>query len=239
MKLLDLKSYFFKYWKEFVIIVLLITCISQCNSNNNLDTQLLNIEKEKVKSEINVQHYLDLNNSLKSKVVNYEKEISDLKSLNIKNQKNLLNVKQNTKSKLTKVKNFTSNNVKEYFENRYNVLNIPLEAKGVILKDSISHLVITDLIKGDSSLEELKITNNILINEQTQSFKKDSIINTQKEQIKNSDKIIIEKDNINELVQKQLNTTIKTLNTGRKIEGVWKYLAIGTTIITTTLILNK
>lgn len=239
MKLLDLKSYFFKYWKEFVIIVLLITCISQCNSNNNLDTQLLNIEKEKVKSEINVQHYLDLNNSLKSKVVNYEKEISDLKSLNIKNQKNLLNVKQNTKSKLTKVKNFTSNNVKEYFENRYNVLNIPLEAKGVILKDSISHLVITDLIKGDSSLEELKITNNILINEQTQSFKKDSIINTQKEQIKNSDKIIIEKDNINELVQKQLNTTIKTLNTGRKIKGVWKYLAIGTTIITTTLILNK
>lgn len=239
MKLLDLKSYFFKYWKEFVIIVLLITCISQCNSNNNLDTQLLNIEKEKVKSEINVQHYLDLNNSLKSKVVNYEKEISDLKLLNVKNQKNLLNTKQNTKLKLTKIKNYVSSDVKQYFEDRYKVIDIPLEAKGVILKDSISYLIIQDLIIGDGSLEELKITNDILINEQTQSFKKDSIINTQKEQIKNSDKIIIEKDNINELMQKQLNTTIKTLNTGRKIKGVWKYIAIGTTIISGTLILNK
>ena len=239
MKLINLQSYALKYWKEFLIIVLIIICASQCSSNNDINTSLINIEKEKNKHEINAQHYLELNNSLKGKVIDYEKEISDLQKVNKEKEQSLLKIKQNTKTKLTEIKAYVTSDIKEYFEDRYKVINIPLEAEGVVLNDSISHLIITDLVQGDSSLEELKITNEILINEKTQSFKKDSIINTQKEQIKNSDKIIIEKDNINELTQTQLNTTVKTLNTERKIKSVWKYIAIGTTIISGTLILNK
>ena len=239
MKLLDLKPVFLKYWKELTILILLITCATQCNSNSDLDTKLFNLEKEKTKSEINVQHYLDLNNSLKNKVVNYEKEISNLQKVNKEKELVLLKIKETTKSKLTKVNTYKTSDVKQYFEDRYKVVDIPLQAKGVVLKDSISYLVIQDLIIGDSSLEELKITNEILINEKEQSIQKDSIINIQKQQIKNSDNIIIEKDNINELTQTQLNKTVKTLNTERKLKGVWKYIAIGTTIISGTLILNK
>jgi len=239
MNLIQIKDFLFKRWKEITIVILSAVCILQCDSNNSLDEKLINIEKEKTIHKTNAQHYLDLNNSLKLNIPKYEDSIFKLKELNKKNIKDILNLKKETNLKLEKVKDYTSKDVKVYFEKRYKVIDIPLEPRGVVLKDSISHLVITDLIKGDSSAQELKITNKVLVNEINQSFQKDLIINNQETQIKNYDSTIIEKDKINALSEKAFKDTKEALKKQQKNKNIWKYIAIGSSAVAGSLILIK
>jgi len=239
MNLIQIKDFLFKRWKEIVIVILTISCILQCESNNTLDKKLINTEKEKAIHQSNAKHYLDLNDSLNLKIPKYEDSIFKLKKLNEENVKNILNLKKQTNLKLIKVKNYTSKDIKKYFEERYKVIDIPLETQGVVLKDSISHLVITDLIKGDSSIEELKITNKMLFNEKEQSKQKDSIIINQNKQIINSDIIISEKDKINALSEKAFKDTKEALKKQQKNKNIWKYIAIGSSAVAGSLILIK
>ena len=78
----------------------------------------------------------------------------------------------------------------------------------------------------------------MLLNEKEQSKQKDSIINTKEMQLYNTNIIISEKEKINYLTEKSLKDVTESLENQKKNKNIWKCIAIGTTIISGTLIIK-
>lgn len=108
----------------------------------------------------------------------------------------------------------------------------------VVIDTSIARKIAIDLVKGDECKQELKIVKeNINLLNQKVSFK-DSIINNQKNQIVNLNKMVDGKDKLIKISDENLNNTKKQLLKSKFNTTIFKITTIVLVGVTGVLLLN-
>lgn len=98
----------------------------------------------------------------------------------------------------------------------------------VAIDTTIAKKIAIDLVKGDECKEELKITNNNILLLKEKIGVKDSIINTQKNQIFNFGKIVEGKDKLLQISDENLSNAKKQILKYKASNLLWK----GSTLLT-------
>jgi hypothetical protein len=108
----------------------------------------------------------------------------------------------------------------------------------VVIDTSIARKIAVDLVKGDECKQELKIVKeNINLLNQKVSVK-DSIINNQKNQIVNLNKIVDGKDKLIKISDENLNNTKKQLLKSKFNSTIFKITTIAFIGVAGVLLLN-
>lgn len=108
----------------------------------------------------------------------------------------------------------------------------------VVIDTTIAKKIAIDLIKGDESKEELKITkDNVLLLEKKVSLK-DSIIFGNKNHIVNLNKMVEGKDNLLKISEENLSNTKKQISRYKSSLFLWKTITLVTIGVSGFLILK-
>nr|WP_315173608.1 hypothetical protein [uncultured Flavobacterium sp.] len=158
-----LKSLFFDYWKNIVILVLVFFLFKSCQGSTELASSLA-ISKANQRSYLAIAKtnedaaifYRKQADNRKSKIANLEKDVAGLKATKIV-------VDNRTKEKIKKVQNYTSQEIKKYYVKEFKYLNIPIVPSGLIHSDSLNKMIITVIEKGKGASEKLEITEKSLV----------------------------------------------------------------------------
>jgi len=166
MKKIDneiLKSLIYENWSYLVILVLSCCLFRSCQGSSELESSLatskakqetyLAIAKTNKDAAVFFRTQAD---NRKSKISNLEKEVVDLKASKTA-------VDNKTKERVKKVQNYTSQEIKKYYQKEFKYLDIPIVAKGLVHSDSLNKMIITVIEKGKGTEEKLVITEKALI----------------------------------------------------------------------------
>lgn len=155
-----LKDLFITNWKNVLIIILAIFLFKQCDKSNDL---LLSAEVTKLKAKDYLQQSRLAIKNLQGITSNYKNEIDSIVKIenNYKNQ--LLQNSKTVKVQLDRLKYYSATEITEYYKDRYNNKKDIIQSKlGTTLKDSISRLVISDLVVGDGAKAEVNILREVV-----------------------------------------------------------------------------
>lgn len=198
------KSWLSRNWTYIGIFIILILYLNQCSSNCDLELANKNLESRKKTSD-SIIGVKVADNAIKDGLISgFKSGIDSLQSI-IKNKESKVVIVQKTATeKLDQVKSYDTHTFKQYFSERYGLPNeMSISDSGLSIKDTVSTLIVSDLIKGDSVKEELDLTYSIIFDERQKSSIKDSIISVQEIQKSNFKSIVSEKDGVI-LIQDQI-----------------------------------
>jgi len=165
MKKIDiaiLKSLVSDYGQYLVILVLSFFLFRSCEGSSELESSLAT-SKAKQESYLAIAKtnedaavfYRKQADNRKGKIAILEKEVIDLKASKTA-------VDKKTAEKIEKIKNYSSQEIKNYYVKEFKYLDIPIVAKGLVHTDSLNKMIITVIEKGKGTAEKLAITEKAL-----------------------------------------------------------------------------
>lgn len=157
-----LKSLVMDYGQYLVILVLSFFLFKSCQGSEGLESSLAT-SKAKQESYLAIaktnedaaRFYRQQADNRKSRIAVLEKEVVDLKASKTA-------VDNKTKERVKKVQNYTSQEIKKYYQKEFKYLDIPIVAAGLVHSDSLNKMIITVIEKGKGTQEKLLITENAL-----------------------------------------------------------------------------
>lgn len=202
-----------RYYRELLIVFLIIVCVFSCNNPNSGGLVLTNIvsKENTLKSEDTIKklglEIKDSKTTLESLKKKEKSVVSYIKDLENEANKKSIAIADLDKQKAkidAQIKQYKTNNIYYFFTKRYPVKNaVSTLPNAVVLMDTVSKKVITDLVDYDVTKQKLKISNNTIglkdsiINSKDTIIKfKDLMIVEHKKISDKKDAIIVEKDNI-------------------------------------------
>ena len=156
------KSLLLENWTYIVILILSFFLFKSCQGSGELKSSLAT-SKAKQESYLAIAKtnedaaifYRTQADNRKSKIAVLEKEVVDLKASKIA-------VDNKTKEKIKKVQNYTSQEIKKYYQKEFKYLDIPIVAAGLVHSDSLNKMIITVIEKGKGAEQKLVITEKAL-----------------------------------------------------------------------------
>jgi hypothetical protein len=140
-------------WQVIVITLLLLVLLFQCESNKQ--PSLAN--DNKVNAENKLQLARQYQKQINKLVADYDATINALNRRNNEVENDLDKLRQKQKAKLIVVKHYNTNDIAKYYIELYNApKGVKTVLGGVELKDTVSRLVINDLILGQGYKFESK-----------------------------------------------------------------------------------
>ncbi len=209
-----------KYWKNAVMIILVLLLWQQCSKSKEL---LLSAELSKSKAKDYLQKSRLATKNLQGITDTYNRKIDSIKRIEKLYENKIFELSKNTKAKIGDLRHYSSTQITEYYKDRYNNKNDIIQSKlGTTLKDTISRLVITDLIYGDGAKAEVKILRDVVKSKNDKFNICNSTVDSLKVGIvtitKNYELANAEKDNA-------IKTTEKALKKERGKKNVWKVIS--------------
>jgi len=206
-------------WQILVITLLLLLLAFQCNQEPSLAENHKSNAKEQTKiARQETKKSIDIVNDYKIEIAK--------KNLQIANYQKLLAISENkVKAKLSDLKQYKNSSIVVYYKDRYNVIEgvKSIDTNTIAIKDNVSRLVISDLIKYDG----LKYDNPILKSQLNTVSEKfiiaNNTIDTLKISINNISSAYESANNSNELAIKQVEKQVKQ---ERRKKNFWKYASI-------------
>lgn len=219
------KDLFLKYWKNAVILILAIFLFQQCNKTEELS---LASEISKSKAKDYLQKSRLAKENLQGITELYEKKVDSVIQIETDYKIKLTQNSKIVKAKISDLKHYSQTDITEYYKERYNTKNGVIQSElGTTLKDTISRLLITDLIYGDGAKSEVKILREFV---ETKDFKFNlcnETVDSLKVGIetisKNYELANIEKDKV-------IDITEKILRKEKNKKNVWKLISAGVAI---------
>jgi len=208
-------------WQILVITLLLLLLAFQCNQEPSFADQ----HKSNAKEQIKVAR--DETKKTTDIIDSYKKEIAK-KSLQIENYERLLANSQNkVKAKLSDLKQYKSSSIVVYYKDRYNLTDgvKSIDSTTISIKDTVSRLVISDLIKYDGLKYDTPILKSQLNVVNEKFIIANNTIDTLKISINNISSAYENASTEKDLAIKEVE---KSLQKEKLKKNVWKYVAIGT-----------
>lgn len=228
------KDLFLRNWKNVVMVILAITLFNQCNKSKEL---LLSSEVSKSKAKDYLQQSRLATKNLQGITAKYESKIDSVVKIENKYKNQLAQNSKTVKAKLADLKQYSPTEITEYYKDRYNNTKDIIQSElGTTLKDTVSRLVITDLVVGDGAKAEVKILREVvqtkdekfeLCNETVDSLKVGI-----ESMVKNYELANSEKDNA-------IKQTEKAFRAEKRTKNIYKGLIVASLLyIAKTLILK-
>lgn len=216
------------------MVILAITLFNQCNKSKEL---LLSSEVSKSKAKDYLQQSRFAAKNLQGITAKYQSKIDSVVKIENKYKNQLAQNSKTVKAKLSDLKKFSSTEITEYYKDRYNNTKDIIQSElGTTLKDTVSRLVITDLVVGDGAKAEVKILREVvqtkdekfeLCNETVDSLKVGI-----ESMVKNYELANSEKDNA-------IKQTEKAFRAEKRTKNIYKGLSVASLLyIAKTLILK-
>jgi len=163
LNLIPAKEWLIKNWSYVALAIALFFLFKSCSGTTELSKDFA-----KAKAENTIYKNSALVHEKKAisfrETANRQREFIKVLRSQLENTKSdLAQSKKETSKKVDKVKNMDLVGIKEYYKDRYNYTNIPIQSKGLVLSDTLNRFIITDLIKGDGATASLKIAETALI----------------------------------------------------------------------------
>ena len=220
-----IKDFLLKYWKHILIAVLIVLLFNECN---RLDTALADAKDSKAKAKYYLLQARFIKNEMNKRQVAYLFKISELEKANDKNEVLLVNLTKKVNVKISEIKRYNTSDIANYYKDRYLLKNnIETLKNAIILKDTVSRLVISDLVVGDGAKAEVKILRNVVSNEKIKfilaSTEIDSLRLGLESVSKNYELANTEKDNA-------LKLTEKAYKRERNKKNIWKITTLATVV---------
>jgi len=223
----SVKSFFGKYWREILILVLAFFLFKSCDGNSELSLANSSL-KEDVKQYVsNAKQLIEKNNTLEENKIKYQDSILGLKSKLEVKKIELAESNKKVISKVKEVKTLKSREIAKYYIDRY---KMPKEVKstnlGTALTDTIAKLNITELVRYDGVKAELKITKEVLSLEKNISAKKDSIISNVETQNTNLELAVKENEKAIDSQSKIIDNTEKMFKKEKRKTTFYKITTV-------------
>lgn len=170
-----IKPFILKYWPHIALIVFVFMFVFKCNDNTLLEANNAILKTERKTHATEAAHYISIAKSLDLEKTEFIKKVSSLEKENVLIKKEISDLRNKQITKLAEVKSYNSIDIQSYVQDRYKVV-VPVVQQGIILRDTVSRLVITDLVQGDGAKAELKLTQEVLSNTNEIVNQKDGII---------------------------------------------------------------
>lgn len=230
-----------KYWLHLAFILLLITSVIQCNSHQKQEQAFSTLDKQAKEHQANASKYLADNEKLKADIPKYQDTINIVRKQSQQKDVKITQLKTAVQAKVEKIKTFKSIDVQSYIVDRYHVkpIDVPIVEQGVIFKDTISRLVITDLVKYDGTKTELVLTQGKLKDEQIINHQLTEANTNLTTQNNNSMLAISEKDQaFNAKAKEVIEEQVKTKKERNK-KSFWQITTGVVAVVATTLLITK
>ena len=212
-----LKDLFLRNWKIVVIILLAFALFQQCNKTDTALTEA-NVSKAKNKEYINLARQRE--KQLISKIARYKENIAILTKSELKAKEQLANNTKTVKTKLSEIKRYNSSEITQYYKERYNAPNDVIQSEnGTTLKDTVSKMVVSDLVVGDGAKAEVKILRSIVADKETKFQLCDDTVDSLKVGIESMAKNF---ELANTESQKAIKQTEKALRKEKTVKNVYK-----------------
>ena len=231
-------------WQKVTLIGLVLIAFSclflKCSNEENNRTAIA-LDKKKIEKaqqeNISLIHNIDL---LKSREQKFNDTISFLDKQNQSHVTDILNLSKQIIVKQAEIKRYSSSDIANYFKDNYNVPEaVKTTSEGTCLKDTVSRLVINDIVAGQGAKAELKITRNILGNTNKIVSSKDSLLNLKQGQINNFGQILSKRDTIDAFKDNMLKNTQSIVSKERLQKNIWKIATIGLAGLLAKMIILK
>ena len=215
-----LKDLFLRNWKIVAIILLAFALFQQCNKTDTALSEA-NVSKAKAKDYLN-QARASQNNSMVL-VANYETKIDSVINSERLKYNQLANNAKTVKAKLSEIKHYSATDITQYYKERYNAPNGVIQSEnGTTLKDTVSKMVISDLVVGDGAKAEVKILREVVELKETKFQLCDDTVDSLKVGIESMAKNF---ELANSESQKAIKQTEKALKQERRKKNLWKIIA--------------
>jgi hypothetical protein len=221
-------NYIDKNWEKILLFILVILIYKQCQGSEEVALMNSSLKKDVKTYILNAKNLVDKNNILEEEKTKYKKIVIELKEKvsDKENEITLLNKK--IASKISDIRLMKSTEIAKYYVDRY---KMPREVKrtnlGTTITDTVAKLNITELIKYDGVIDELKITKDVLSLEKNISIQKDSIILNSEKQNTNLVLAIKENEKAINSQNEIIDNTEKMFKKERNKKNAWKVITAG------------
>jgi len=201
-------------------VVLAIILLMQCG---NSEPQIA-IHKDKAKEHLTIaRKEVDKTDDI---IADYEKQILAKDKLLSDYKLKLANSQKQVKAKLSDLKQYKNSNIVIYYKDRYNVTDglKSIDTNTIAVKDDVSKLIISDLIKYDGLKYDVPILKSELNTVNDKFLIANTTIDTLKISINSISKAYENANTENQLAIKEVE---KSLKKEKLKKNVWKFVAIG------------
>lgn len=232
-------SWLLKNWSKIALVIVLILYLKSCEGANVIKEKYLELEvKENVYKENAIAlekdaiAFQELANKRKDSIKNLKSEIIEIKG-------SLAAEKIKAKEKIEKVKNLNSQGIKDYYVDRFQYLDIQIVEQGLVMKDDLNRLIITNLIKGDSSEAQLRITQKTLEKTETLNSQLESA-NSELEQSNGSFSLAnAELKKANEAADEKAQLALKSVQKEKNKKTFWQVVGVAGILTSSFLLITK
>ena len=239
LNLLPAKEWLFKNWAIIALVIVSFLYFKSCEGSTELESSLAT-SKTKQESYLAIAKtnedaavfYRKQANNRKSKIANLEKDVAGLKA-------SKKGVDKKTAEKIKKVQNYSSQEIKKYYQKEFKYLDIPIVASGLIHSDSLNKMIITVIEKGKGAQEKLVITEKALIKSE-EANKELKQANGELE--KSNDSFSVANDNLekaNEEANDSVKIVEKSLRKEKNKKTFWQVATMAVVGIGTYLLIVK
>jgi hypothetical protein len=240
------KTFIQKYWSQIALIIAIFLCMLQCNQNEGLQTANNTLDQDAKVHQKTAESYLALNDQLKSNALKYDDTIATIRKESRQKDLQITSLNKKVAERVEQVKAYKSIDIQGYVVDRYNLkpIDVPIVEKGVVFKDTVAILVVTDLVRYDGAKAELSITKEKLKDEQKINHQLELKNDNCEQQNQNSMLAISEKDKAFSLKEQEATKALNDLSTSRKNEkkesnkkNFWQITSGVLTVVATTLLI--
>jgi hypothetical protein len=161
--LLPVKEWLFKNWAIVALVIVSFLYFKSCEGSTELESSLAT-------SKAKQESYLAIAKTNKDAAVFYRKQADNRKGKIAILEKDVAGLKASKKvvdkklaEKIKKVQNYSSQEIKKYYQKEFKYLDIPIVASGLVHSDSLNKMIITVIEKGKGAQEKLVITEKALV----------------------------------------------------------------------------
>jgi len=213
--------WFQRNWKNIALVLAIgvILLMHQCREEPSI------AKEYKVNAEKKLQIARNLIKDKDNIIKNYDATISELNHRNNATESQLSKLKQSQSIKLAKIKHYNTNDIAKYYIDLYNVPNGVKTVLGAVeLKDTVSRLVINDLIVGQGAKFENRLLNGKLAIANDKFNLANKTIDTLKISINSISEAY---ESANESNNKVITSIEKQVKSERRKKNIWKITAFG------------
>jgi len=209
-------------WKNLALIlsVLIILLMFKCDPEPSL------VKEHKANAKENLNVARGETKKTDNVIIDYKKTISD-KDKEITNYKiKLANSQKTLNAKLSDLKQYKNSNIVVYYQDRYNITEglKSIDTNTIAVKDNVSRLVISDLIKYDGLKYDTPILKSMLVASNQKYEVANKTIDTLKISINN---ISSAYESANESKDNVITSIEKQVRSERRKKNIWKITAFG------------
>lgn len=218
-----LKSLFFDYWKNIVIVVLCFFLFKSCQGERQtalaMETQI-ETTKQYVKNSDGFVAKVD---SLKKVSAKLKKDIALIKNDSIARINEIAALKTKVNTQLAAIKTYSTNDIAKHYQGRYNdKKGVVVTQYGVALSDGIAKQNLSELSVCDGAKTEMEVVKTDLQTQKRIVGKQDQYIAVSDESFRVLQLAKTEKDKAFESQQATIKTAEKGIRKERNKKNFWK-----------------